>query len=171
NEVDARLGRAIGDGIVTGLEVAEARSSTRTRPIVSVAAGLAVNRCGNTLLLANAVDVALVRGPEVASTNGSCFAPCRGLDDDSYIAGDGVYVLLLSPACSTEGRVATSGLDPGSARCNTDTDIAAVQFRLIEVDSAFTQADMSDVARLRNRVAYACFGAAELPAIETRPFG
>src|SRR5690242_6690299 len=62
------LGQAIGAGVASGLEVREKTGvSTRTAPVVTVAAGLAVNRLGQALPLAEATDIALVR-PAVAGS-------------------------------------------------------------------------------------------------------
>src|SRR5580765_7032502 len=63
--VNARLGQAVGAGIAYGLEVTEAIGiSTNTAPVVSVAAGLAVNVQGQTLTLPAATNVALTRADD-----------------------------------------------------------------------------------------------------------
>src|SRR5262245_66274900 len=55
-----RLGRAIGDGIAYGLEVAPTPGSDRVRqPVISITPGLAISRRGDTLLLADPVDISL----------------------------------------------------------------------------------------------------------------
>ena len=48
-----QLGRALGDGIVRGLDVREATSSTPTQPVLSISAGLALNRRGRAIELMN----------------------------------------------------------------------------------------------------------------------
>ena len=106
-EGQRRLGRALGDGIVFGLEVSEtAGVSTRQAPVVSVEAGLAVNRQGHTLELKNRVDVALVRptSPGTAAPVATIFKDCQPLQPGGYVTGTGVYLLVLSPAIGGEGR-------------------------------------------------------------------
>ena len=111
-EADARLGRAIGDGVAYGLEVArDAGLDTAAAPVLRVKAGLAVNRAGRTLRLAADVSVALTRRFG-AGESGCVFANCTPLVGGTYIAGAGVYLLTIAPAQTSEGRAATNGLDP-----------------------------------------------------------
>ena len=49
--------------------------------------------------------------------------------------------------------------------------VDGVQFRLIALDQELAAADISVPARLRNRVAYRCFGASELAGVMANPFG
>src|SRR5262245_19841353 len=73
-EADARLGRAIGDGVAYGLEVArDVARDTPSAPLLRVKAGLAVNRVGQTLRLATDASVALTR-PFGAPGSGCVFA-------------------------------------------------------------------------------------------------
>src|SRR3712207_1795520 len=62
-EARARLGQAVGHGVAYGLEVALAAVNTAQTPVVTVGAGLAVNREGRTLKLSAAADIALVQQP------------------------------------------------------------------------------------------------------------
>ena len=75
-EAERRLGQAIGEGIVYGLEVSSAGASTQESPVVTVEAGLAINRIGQTLMLTAKTDVALVRratpGPGSTEPFGEC---------------------------------------------------------------------------------------------------
>src|SRR6185295_1576653 len=57
-EADARLGQAIGAGIVHGLEVERSGDALQRR--LSITAGLAVNRAGQTLCLGADQVLALV---------------------------------------------------------------------------------------------------------------
>src|SRR3970282_1797040 len=68
-EADRRLGLALGDGVARGLEVAEAKDQSYGTA-ATVAAGLAINRRGQTLHLPCAVDVLLSdrNAPKVAIT-------------------------------------------------------------------------------------------------------
>lgn len=157
-EADARLGRAVGDGVAYGLEVArDAGLDTPAAPVLRVKAGLAVNRAGRTLRLAADVSVALTRrfgGGE----SGCVFANCTPLVGGTYIAGAGVYLLTIAPAQTSEGRAATNGLDPTNVACNTDATVDAVQFRLININPLrFADLDAAS-PQFRNRLAYRCFG-------------
>src|SRR5262249_569685 len=53
----------------------------------------------------------------------------------------------------------------------TDTIIEAVQFRLIQIDQFLTDGELQDEARLRNRLAYRCFGVAQTNTFISNPFG
>jgi hypothetical protein len=83
------LGQALGEGVACGLEVQETPGvSTRQAPVVSVAAGLAVNRLGQALFLAAATDIVLVRPPSPGSGPVTAlFADCAPLQAGPYVAG------------------------------------------------------------------------------------
>lgn len=157
-ESDWRLGLAIGDGVAFGLEVATDPTHNRpVAPVVQVKSGLAVNRKGQTLRLVADASVALTRRFDALSTT-CLFASCNPIAGGTYVAGAGIYVLTIAPAELSEGRAPTNGLDPTNVRCNTDTTIEAVQFRLVAVNQ-LRYADLDPVSPLfRNRLAYRCFG-------------
>lgn len=163
-EADARLGRASGEGVAFGLEAWRDPLNDRPQaPVLRVAAGLAINRAGQTLCLPRDTSVALTRRFEgdAGGVCGCVFAACDALSDGSYVAGAGVYVLTLAPAQANEGRAPTNGLDPGNVRCNTDATVDAVQFRLFSVPQPrFADLDPAS-ATFRNRLAYRCFGIEE----------
>ncbi|HXI24267.1 MAG TPA: hypothetical protein VNG71_10435 [Pyrinomonadaceae bacterium] len=169
-EADRRLGQAVGEGIAYGLEVSQAAKSQKQSPAVSVEAGLAVNRRGQTLLLDARADVALVR-TTTALASSKVFTECEPLQTGAYVSGAGVYLLTIAPAQTTEGRATTNGMNPGAATCNSDTIVNAVQFRLIQLDPPITSAELQDKDHLRNRIAYKCFGVDETAAFITDPFG
>jgi hypothetical protein len=154
----SRLGVAVGEGVADGLEVTRAAGST---PKVTVAAGLALNRAGQTLRLSEPTDVSLIRQSsldDVTTAPGSNdFRDCQQLQGGVYVAGEGVYLLTIAPAEGREGRVSVSGLGNTAVTCNTRYTVEGVQFRLLQLN--LTQADFSNQQRLRNRVAYKCFGA------------
>ncbi len=158
-EADKRLGLALGEGVAFGLEVEyDDQLSQSNLPVVNIKAGLAFNREGLALRLKNSVNVALARSFEVGSVD-CLFKNCAVLGGGTYVAGAGVYVLTIAPAESSEGRAASNGLDPGNVRCNTDTTVEAVQFRLLQVKPAL-YADLNVAApSFRNQLAYRCFGA------------
>jgi hypothetical protein len=155
---DARLGRAVGDGVAYGLEVArDADLDAPAAPVLRIKAGLAVNRVGQTLRLATDVSVALTRRFGAAES-GCVFANCTPLTGGTYVAGAGVYLLTIAPAQTAEGRAATNGLDPTNVACNTDATVEAVQFRLININPLrYAALDVAS-AQFRNRLAYRCFG-------------
>ena len=157
-EADARLGRAVGDGVAYGLEAArDPGLDTAAAPVLRIKAGLAVNRVGQTLRLAADVSVALTRSFGAADA-GCIFANCTPLTGGTYVAGAGLYLLTIAPAQLSEGRAATNGLDPSNVTCNTDATVEGVQFRLININPLrYAGLDVSS-PRFRNRLAYRCFG-------------
>lgn len=167
-EAHKQLGRAIGTGIAHGFEVARAASSG-TNAVVTVQPGLAINRTGRVLRLATPIDLSLVRpasGGAVAS--GSPFGECTPFQSGVYVSGSGVYLLTVAPARAAEGRAPVSGLQ-GTADCNTKYLVDGVQFRLLQLD--LSASDLAATPRLRNLVAYRCFGVAEPDSLAGNPFG
>src|SRR5436190_17563141 len=158
-EADRRLGQAFGDGIAFGLEVSKTPGAGNDSPAVTVEAGLAINRGGQTLMLAARTDVALVRSSE-SNGAGNNFSDCLPLQTGAYVAGAGAYLLTLAPAQSTEGRATTNGMNL-VASCSIDTIVNAVQFRLIQIDPPITDTELQDQDHLRNVIAYKCFGEIE----------
>ena len=169
-EADRRLGKAIGEGIAYGLEATKPANFKKESPSVSVDAGLAINRLGQTLMLKARTDVALVRS-STSSGASAVFSECLPLQTGAYVAGAGVYLLTIAPAQTSEGRAVTSATNPATTTCNTDTVVSAVQFRLIQIDSKFTQQDLQATNRLRNLIAYKCFGVADINPFVANPFG
>ncbi len=155
-EARRQLGKALGDGVAYGLDVTTSSEGTATEPIISVSPGLAVNRKGQTLTLPVKTDISLVRSLETSDVEGKTFVDCRPTNPDIYVAGPGVYILLICPAKGSEGRAPMSGLGNISASCNTKYLIDGVQFRLLNLD--ISDEDLSDAVGLRNRLAYKCFG-------------
>ncbi|HEY0006838.1 MAG TPA: hypothetical protein VGB17_18810 [Pyrinomonadaceae bacterium] len=154
-----RLGRAIGEGIAYGLEVSIAKGvNTRESPQVEVEAGLALNRQGQSLSLGSRTRVRLARpvNAESVDFSGSAFDDCKPLQPGTYVAEAGVYLLTIAPARSSQGRATVSGLDNILARCNTHHTVEGVQFRLIQL--GLSSHELEDTARLRNIIAYRCFG-------------
>jgi hypothetical protein len=155
-EGDKRLGTAIGDGVAFGLEVTAA-GVIEGVPVVSVTPGLAINRLGQTLKLAQSERVALAR-PFQADSGASGFGYCVPQVSGTYVAGAGAYLLTIAPALTREGSAQVSGIDPDNVRCNSDTEVEAVQFRLLMVPSSLTSGLSPADADYRNALAYRCFG-------------
>lgn len=167
------LGQAEGDGIAFGLEVAVARgASTLQNPVLSVEAGLAVNRRGQTLVLEERTQVALKRQAAAAAPSApladGIFKDCEPLQPGSYVVGESVYLLTLAPAEGREGLAPASGFGGIPATCGTRYTVEGVQFRLVELD---TSTALENVHSLRNRIAYECFGVEETQRFQRHPFG
>lgn len=168
-----QLGQAIGDGVAYGLEVKETSGqSTKQAPVVTVNAGLALNRLGQALQLSADVDIALVR-PTTNGTNTvtALFADCQPPQQGPYAVGKGIYLLTIQAASGIEGKAPVSGLGNLDAACNAKYQIDGVQFRLIQLP--MTPAELNDVAYLRNHLAYRCFGIndSEVTSFFSNPFG
>lgn len=168
-----QLGHCHGEGIAYGLEVRGAiGGSTTTEPVVSVSAGLAINRLGQAIELNQSVDVSLLQPtPTVGTTTtnqAGAFGNCSPLlTGSAYVAGEGIYLLTVAPVEGREGRAPASGLGNLTVCCGDKSLVFGVQFRLLRVSALDSL--LSDGNRLRNAVAYRCFGAPEL-SFATNPF-
>jgi hypothetical protein len=169
----AQLGRAGGDGVAYGLWVSgQTGGGTVTAPVVRVRRGLAVNRLGQPLELVRDLDVSLATPPPPAAGGGgadSGFAACSVVPSD-YVAGNGVYLLVLTPAQGRLGRAPASGLG-GSPSCAAKHLVDGLRFRLLQLP--VLAPDLLDAARLRNRVAHQCLGTTDpaWAATVADPFG
>lgn len=159
-EADARLGLALGEGVAHGLEVAHDTTSGRpTGTYVSVKAGVAINRAGQVLRLAQNTTLALTQQFTNDLLDACIFGRCKPLRGGTYVAGAGVYVLTIAPSAVDEGRAPTNGLDPTNVRCNTDAKVEALQFRLLKLTVQMLNGLDFGSSTLRNELAYRCFGA------------
>lgn len=165
-----RVGRAVGSGVATGFEVVEAlASSTHSRPVVTVSAGLALSRSGIALELPATVDVSLYsEDPSPTAEPGALFADCQPFAPGTYTAGAGVYVLTVGPAEVGEGRAAVNGLGNDTGPCTIALEAEALRFRLIRL--ALEPELLEDKAHLRNRLAYLFFATDALAAETSNPF-
>ena len=166
-----RLGRLLEGGVARGLEVVETRgTSTASRPVVTISAGLALAPSGAVLELTNDVDLALYRDQATSGSEpGALFADCQPYDPGTYTAGAGVYVLTAAPAERGEGRAQVNGLGNTTASCTTGLQAEAIKFRLIRL--ALDEETLADKQLLRNHVAYLCFGSDALETEVVDPFG
>src|SRR5437773_9089916 len=71
-----RLGRAVGSGVVCGLQLSPASSTSNARPVIRIEPGLAVNRQGLVLELSAATEVALTRDRAADGTTELIFRDC-----------------------------------------------------------------------------------------------
>src|SRR5262245_46813989 len=158
-DYDQRLGQAIGEGVAYGLEVFETTGvSTPAAPVVTIERGLAVNGLGQTLRVPARIDVALIRPEENGAAPDDVFHVCEPVHSGGVTAGDGVYLLVLSPVSAKEGRAPVSGLGTGVADCNSKYLVDGVCFDLVKLNLVDEEVDE---ARLRNYLAYRCFGVIE----------
>ncbi len=158
-EARRALGLTGGPGIAYGLEVFQAAGSKAQTPVVTVLPGLAVNRRGQTLYLPDQVDLALTRPLDSKAVADSGFSDCIPPQPGVYVAGAGVYLLVMLPAQGTEGRAQVSGLGNNAAACAAKYKLEGVQFRLVNL--GLGDHELADVDRLQNNVAYDCFGSAD----------
>jgi len=171
-EATNRLGQAVGDGVAYGLEVSKSQSpdnKTET-PILTIEAGLAINRQGLALRLTNKTDISLVQQASASAVVSKTFGECSGLQFGTSLTGDGLFLLTLAPATKSEGKATVSGLDALGSPCNTDAVVSAVQFRLIPLPDTLV-AESPDKTKLRNHLAYRFFGAPETASFARNPFG
>ncbi|HYN84771.1 MAG TPA: carboxypeptidase regulatory-like domain-containing protein [Pyrinomonadaceae bacterium] len=164
----ALLGQAVGEGVAYGFEVLKSAPGPNQEALVTVSAGLAINRRGQTLRLPAATDVALSRTSSGAAASTATFKPCVELQGGVFITDAGVYLLTVAPADGREGRAQTSGLGNTSAPCAARYTVEGVQFRLVQL---LKSNQLGDLTTLRSRVAYDCFGAEALRQFEAAPFG
>lgn len=166
-----RAGRAAGEGIVYGLEV-EKDKDAGINPIVAVSKGLAVNRCGQALYLSDDTSVDLLQRFGTVDQTSTIFGDCQPLQVGTYAAGFGFYLLVLSPAETNEGSAPTSGLKNALSTCNTNVILETAQFNLLSVDPFLKNDTLpGDKNKLRNYLAYRCFGAAKSSDLFKNPLG
>jgi hypothetical protein len=157
-----RIGQAIGDGVAFGLEVFEAPGeSTKTSPVVTVQPGVAINRKGQALSLAQSINLRLVRGTASGAdaSTVTTFRVCDPAQPGVYVVGEGVYILAMTCAEGGQGRAPVSGLGGGAGTCNVRAVVEGVQFRLVQ--PAIHPDLLADEAHLRNRIAAFALGLAD----------
>jgi hypothetical protein len=155
--VNELLGQALGDGVAYGLQVEVASSlSTITKPVLNVKSGVAVNRRGELLLLASDTQVQLVRPAEDVPSPATIFRACTPVTNGTYVADAGVYLLTICSVRAGNGMASVYGLGDAPSGCNVKDMIDAVEFRLLELP--VDKATLGNENRLRNAVAYQCFG-------------
>jgi len=169
-EADSRIGRAAGEGIVYGLKV-EKDASADKEPIVKIYSGLAVNRCGQSLYLPQDTTVHLRERDAAVSQGSNIFGECGEITIGNFTSGFGLYLLVISPAQSNEGRATTNGLNNAFSTCNTDVILETVQFRRLAIEPYLAGEKTPDEKRLRNFIAYRCFGTRQTQKFFADPLG
>jgi hypothetical protein len=187
----AQLGRAVGAGVVSGLDVEAGAPDEKTSAttVLNVSAGLALNERGQALELPQEMQVALVRAQDAGGTDAGLFAPCSPETQTAVIAGSGVYVLVIAPASGFAERAPSSGLGGNaltSPGCGSRYAVEGVQFRLLPLDlnklEWLPQSSLAQLAalmssntaaarsKLRNWLAHLCFGDVQLRQFADDPF-
>ncbi len=158
-EADWRQGLARGDGVAFGLDVGPDEAVSKSgAPVLRITSGLAINRRGQALRLTDDLSVALTRSFDATVATTCTFAACDPLIGGTYVAGAGVYVLSVAPAEISEGKAPTNGLDPNNVRCNMDSTVEGLQFRLHAVPPQEYGPLGIGEPWFRNALAYRCFG-------------
>ena len=191
------LGRAIGAGVIEGLEVEVKSDGTDgSQPILKVKQGLAITAMGDMLKLPQDEDIVLTRSLEVIEGKGPLFHSCLQPPTASIPNGAGIYILVMSPASGSRERAPKSGLgDQGIVKgCGSRYIVEGVQFRLVEMNPASLDsitpetrddlllndllshgnpASISEpdrLSKLQNILAHLCFGTEILSSFAADPF-
>lgn len=193
-----QLGRALGEGVVYGLEVTvDPKVTAGKTPILNVRAGLAINRQGQMMELRvgdagsgecpppapsgvePVISLELTDIPSVVgSSDAGLFGACTPGTASASVPLTGVYVLAIAPASGFRERapmksLSLTGKDTG---CGSRWAVEGVVFRLAPFpdpsaypDSA-AYAPITDLSdlRLQNRLAHLCFGTEKL--LQAGPF-
>jgi hypothetical protein len=192
NEARRRLGQAIGDGVLDGLQVTfdGTPSTDPTKAVVHVRAGAAINRNGQYLVLPNEIDVSLIVTRTRQPMSAGLFSTCEPPQNTPIATGTGVYILVLSPASGFIGQAQVSGLAPniaGGTACGSRYKVEGVRFGLVQLDMStlpndispdiqnlighsLGKSDLASLSMLRNLFAHLCFGTEEQANMLSNPF-
>ena len=134
-----QLGRAIGEGVVCGLEVTLGTSTDPSVTLLHVAAGLALDRKGDAVALSTDVDVAITTSLQLQSATNGLFAACQPPQGMISTNLD-CYILTISPASGLQGSAPmTSALSCGFAATCASANVAeGVQFGLLPLSVSNT---------------------------------
>ena len=159
---DALLALAIGDGVVSGLEVSAADdpsgdTSPPGRPdatLVRITRGLALARTGEPIRLSADVVVRLVPAAEEQRADAGLFARC-GLPS-ATLTNSGLYLLVIRPASGLTGNAPMVSLTSGglATRCAKAMIVEGAALRLapLALDAASSQTPSGAVATLAEDV-------------------
>lgn len=167
-QADAQVGAASGCGIAWGLEVNAAApvADADSLGVVTVEAGLAVALSGQALKLTQRISLSLIQPPADTSDTGGLtgtFGPCAGATTSTYVAGDGLLLLTLSPIDVPEGFAPVLALESVNTRCARDVIAEGVQLKLLPIPGGtLTGTTATALAQLRSRIAHECLGSAAL---------
>lgn len=143
-----QLGRAIGAGVIEGLEVKiKSDGSGESCPELTVTKGTALNARGEVLDLPGNVDILLTRPLEVDVGEDSIFRDCHIPPTTSIPSGAGLFILVMSPVAEySEKRAPKSGISEGGkvTGCGNRYIEEGVTFRLVELD--YTKLDSNKIS-------------------------
>jgi hypothetical protein len=131
-----QLGQAVGTGVVWGLEVGLVDDgSSGDPPVISVNAGLAVNRFGQALTLPVKTDVLLAESDEAVPQDAGLFQTCTPPKGGLAATAEGVYVLTIKLASGFREWVPKRGFGQNGEvdGCGRRYKVEGVQFRLEEL--------------------------------------
>lgn len=174
-QADAQVGAASGSGIAWGLEVNPAgpASDADSLGVVTVEAGLAVALSGQALKLSQRVSLSLIQPPADTSSTGTSsgtFGPCAGSTPSTYVAGDGLLLLVISPIDVPEGFAPVLALEAVNTRCARDVIAEGVQLKLLSVPGAtIPGTTTAALSQLRSRIAHECLGSTPLQQAHRQP--
>jgi len=183
------VGQVIGDGVGTGMEVGVSSPGSGTGPpVLSVTAGVALNRSGQTVALPIDVQVALGSQTAAPTVEANFFTACARGPGGPLDVGQGAYVLVITPGSGYQQQVPRRGLGVNAAvvDCGYRFVVEGVKFRLEAIDlskltalsqstrdtigTLMTQSDPASVSKVRNWLAHLCFGTEELTSFARDPF-
>lgn len=174
-QADAQVGAASGSGIAWGLEVNAAGpvADADSLGVVTVEAGLAVALSGQALKLSQRISLSLIQPPADTSSTGTAsgtFGPCAGTTTSTYVAGDGLLLLTLSPIDAAEGFAPVLALEAVNTRCARDVVAEGVQLKLLPIPGGtIAGTSQAALAQLRNRIAHECLGSSVLRQAHRQP--
>ncbi|MBK8814435.1 MAG: hypothetical protein IPN42_02520 [Methylococcaceae bacterium] len=184
-----QLGQAIGAGIVNGLEVSlVADGSDGAPPVVTVTAGLALNRKGQAVALSSDIQLALNRQNDPLPVEAGLFGECSPPKTGIIPRDKGAYILVATPASGLRELAPVRGFSDGKViNCASRYAQEGIKFRLEEliipeltavsqttcdaVIELMTKSDAASLSKLRNWLAHLCFGTEELAGFLQDPFG
>jgi hypothetical protein len=178
-----QLGQAAGEGVVRGLEVSLlSNGATDGVPVVSVTAGLALNRTGQAVALPMDLQLQLTRVAESAGVlRADLFDDCEREGAGPEETGDGVYILLARPVSAYQENAPKREVGSGNQviGCGSRYITEGIEFRMERLDitgltrvSSTTRTALAGLldkaltdaerAKLRNWLAHVCFGTEQI---------
>ncbi len=181
----AQFGRAIGEGVICGLEVTLSEAGALEKPpVLAVSGGSALNRYGQILeLVEDQTQVCLGVQPLKTSGPADAFAPCDSISPVQM--GEGVYLFMISPAFGySDEKAPMKGFQ--TEGCGNKYSFEGLKFRLekiplddladqvtsgsVQVKGLAGKTDKPSVSLLRSWLAYLCFGNEKWVDVVDDPF-
>ena len=175
-----QIRRALGEGIVEGLEVSRLTDGADgTPPQLKITAGLAFNRKGQAVELPHDVHIVLARQTESPTPQAGLFEVCKHPAPSRNPQIPGIFILLVSPTSGYREKVPVQGFsDSKTIGCGDRYAVEGVEFRLEEISlndldeivdegtpdklkALMKNSDPASLSKLRNWLAHICFGTEE----------